>query len=88
MQQIKDLFGSIRILPKSSRRTERGDLVTDFTERVNLERGSLKPVSVSYVAYLLSPLSVSQLYMLLKKCNAADSFSAMFWYHAKPKKDA
>lgn len=85
MQQVKDLFGYIRIAPKS-RRTERGDLVTEFTERLNSNRGAYKPLTVSYIAFLLSHINVSDLYLLLKKCNEAKSFSALFWYYVKPKK--
>jgi len=87
MQTTKDLFNNYRIVPATkSRRTERGDLITEFTERVNAERGDYKPLSLSYVAFLLSHLNVTDLYILLNKCNDSKSFSALFWYHVKPKK--
>jgi hypothetical protein len=87
MQQIKDLFNNVRIAPTKSRRTERGDLITEFAERLNAERSApYKPLSISYVAYLLSHIKVSELYLLLKKCNEAKSFTALFWYYVKPKK--
>lgn len=87
MQTIKDLFNNYRIAtPIKTRRTERGDLVTEFAERLNAERGERKPLTISGVAFLLSPFNVSDLYLLLKKCNEAKSFSACFWYFSKPNK--
>lgn len=86
MQVVKDLFNNFRLAPISSRRTERGDLITEFCERVNSERGDRKPLTIGGVAYLLSPFNVADLYTMLKKCNEAKSFTATFWYYAKPKK--
>ncbi len=88
MKQIADLFGTYHLAPDTkSHRTERGDLITEFTEKLNQDRVGRKPLAVSAVAYLLSPYSVSDLYLLLRKCNEAKSFGALFWYHTKPKKN-
>jgi hypothetical protein len=81
MQQIKDLFNNTRILSVKSRRTERGDLITAFTERLNQERGdSYKPLTIQRVSYLLSVYKTGDLYYFLDKCNKAKNFSKCFWY--------
>jgi hypothetical protein len=95
MKDIKDLFNNIRIVqPTKSRRTERGDLIVAFTERLNAERGkAYKPLTIGYVSYLLSikdshqrmVFPLSELYFFYKKCKEAKNFTACFWYHVKPK---
>lgn len=85
MNSVKDLFDNYRLVPVKSRRTERGDLITEFAERVNAERGERKPLTVAGIGYMLSPFNVSDLYVLLKKCQDAKSFSACFWHFVKPK---
>lgn len=83
MQNIKDLFSNTRILTVSkSRRTERGDLITSFTEKLNKDREGTKykPLKVPFVASLLSKVSVFNLYRLHKECEEAKNFSSLFWY--------
>jgi len=85
---IKDLFQNYRIaepVKKSGRRSERGDLIVEFTEKINSERGERKHFTVSSMAYMLSIYKTGDLYDLLKKCNSAKSFTACFWYFVKPK---
>lgn len=86
MQVVKDLFSNYRIVSVKSRRSERGDLITEFTERINSERGDRKPFTISAMSYFLSIYNVDDLYVLLKKCNEARSFTACFWYHVRVKK--
>jgi hypothetical protein len=90
MKNIKDLFDKDRIFvpTKKSRRTERGDLVTAFTERLNKDRQGTKykPLTIAYVASLLSKMRVFDLYRFHKECEQANNFSSLFWYKIKQTK--
>lgn len=85
IKTTKDLFSNYRIVSTKTKRSERGDLLTSFTERLNHEReGTIyKPLSLSYIANLLSVYKTGDLYVLLKKCGEAKSFSKCFWYFAR-----
>jgi len=87
IKTTKDLFSNYRIVSTKTHRSERGDLLTTFTERLNHEReGTIyKPLSLSYIANLLSVYKTGDLYVLLKRCDNAKSFTATFWYFTKPK---
>lgn len=87
IKTTRDLFSNYRIVSSKTRHTERGDLLTTFTERLNQEREgtAYKPLSLSYIANLLSVYKTGDLYVLLKRCNEAKSFTATFWYYVKPK---
>lgn len=85
IKPVFDLFNTERIIT-TSRRTERGDLITAFTERLNQERsGKYKPLTIQRVSYLISVYKTGDLYYFLDKCKKAKSFTACFWYHVKPK---
>ena len=88
IKTTKDLFQNYRIVSTKTRVSERGSLLTEFTERLNQEREATqyKPLSLSYIANLLSVYKTGDLYVLLRKCNEAKSFTATFWYYVKPKK--
>lgn len=88
IKTTKDLFSNYRIVSTKTRITERGQLITSFTERINQERigTAYKPLTLSYIANLLSVYKTGDLYVLLKKCSSAKSFTATFWYFTKPKK--
>lgn len=85
IKTTKDLFSNYRIVSTKTHRSERGDLITTFTERLNQERlGTIyKPLSLSYIANLLSVYKTGDLYVLLKRCGEAKSFSKCFWYFAR-----
>ncbi|MGV8131111.1 MAG: hypothetical protein ACP5N7_03350 [Candidatus Pacearchaeota archaeon] len=85
IKTTKDLFSNYRIVSTKTKRSERGDLITSFTERINQERigTAYKPLRLSYIANLLSVYKTGDLYVLLKKCGEAKSFSKCFWYFAR-----
>lgn len=87
IKTTKDLFSNYRIVSTKTHKSERGELITTFTERLNQERiGTIyKPLTLSYIANLLSVYKTGDLYVLLKRCNNAKSFTATFWYFAKPR---
>jgi len=89
MITTKDLFNNYRIVSIKTRHTERGDLLTTFTERLNQERlgTKYKQLTLNYVANLLSVYKTGDLYVLLDKCNKAKHFSKTFWWYALNKEN-
>lgn len=73
---------------KKTRRTERGDLIDYFFERVNADRrnASLKEFPKGSLAFFLSVYTTTNLYLLRIKCESANNWGSMFNYHVFPKK--
>lgn len=77
-----------------NRKTERGELLKEFMENINVARlGSpFKPLSMARIASLLAHIPTSDLYYLLSVCKASgdrnkakyhQSFSKKFFYELK-----
>lgn len=77
--------------PKLGYRTERGDLITYFLEKINAARKGTKykPFTARAMAVKLSHLKLQDLYYLKSVCEDAErdgfGFSKKFWYELKPK---
>ena len=87
IQPISNLFGHIVLESKRTHRSERGDLITYFLEKINSDRDGVKykKLTVSYMAHKLSLYTTPQLYYLRIKCDEAKSFSKCFWFFANNK---
>lgn len=76
---------------KRTRRTERGDLLDLFLNRLNPERtrSGYKPLSVAFLSRFFSErhMSVPQIYQFYRDCERANDFSKYFWYMTKVQKD-
>ena len=72
---------------EKSRRTERGDLITYFHERVLDKKG--KSFRIAFIATKLAHLSLQDLYYLKSTCEDASRrgkpFGAIFWWSIKAK---
>lgn len=81
------LFTGYKVSTVKSRRSERGDLIDVFYERMNAERKrqGYKEWTKSSVAYFLSIYTTQQLYFLRMKCENAKNFGATFNYFIFPK---
>ena len=91
MKELKSLFDEkYRFQAVKSTRSERGDLLVFFRDKINAQRlnTKYKQLSISYIGNLLSVYSTGDLYVLKDKCSNAKNFSACFFYFAKctPKK--
>jgi hypothetical protein len=90
MDKIADLFGKHVKPPKTTRRSERGDLYDQILARLNPGRhkAGYKPITPARLAYLLTGIATADLYALLSKCNDAEKrgyhWSAIFWKEIKP----
>lgn len=94
METTQSLLAGYKIKESAkSRRTERGDLLDFFYEKVKpsydeyqTSKGSKRTMTKSQMANLLSIFSVQQLYFLRIKCDEAKNFVSLFWYYVRPKK--
>jgi hypothetical protein len=68
----------------------RAELVGKITDRLNKERGTkYEKLSYERVASLVAYIKGdSELYAFLRKLEGANSFTALFWWHVKPKKES
>lgn len=72
---------------KKSRKTERGEFIDYFLEKINTIRRheGYKELQKSAIAYFLSVYNVEQLYLLRLKCDQAKNWGKTFNYFVFPK---
>jgi hypothetical protein len=94
MEKLGNLLPEIsRPIPKKDRRTERGELLKYFRNKINAGRlgTKYKPLSMGYFAMRLSYMSVPDLYHLKSICDDAQrrggGFSKMFFWAIKPQEE-
>lgn len=80
---MKPISTLLKIPEKSKPTSERAEGLRPFVERLRDKKG--KPYRPAFIAMKLSHVPTSELYYLLKQCEQARSFGAMFWYLIKPK---
>lgn len=91
-----DLFTKYQLQTKS-KETERGELLKQFMEPINISRVSNKyqQVTIARMGMLVSHIPTKDLYYLLSICKDAGNrnknyhigFSKMFYWSIKPKQD-
>lgn len=93
MEPIANLLP--RTLPKPAaddRRTERGEWLQKFCDRLNPERlkappqFKLKPLTIPRMARLLEQVPTGDLYAFWRDCERAKHFSKYFWWSLDAKK--
>ena len=83
MEQISNLLA--KYTPqKKTRRTERGDLIGYFLEKINTGRGEkYKKLNYGAIAYFLTKIPTSDLYYIKSTCDAWEKqnrpWGALFW---------
>jgi len=60
-------------------KNERQYIISLFVDKLNNERGTLKPLTPSFIAFKMSHLKKDDLYFFLKQCEKGDSFSKVWW---------
>jgi hypothetical protein len=70
------------------RRTERGELMRYFCERLNPSRKQegLPAITMSRMGKILEQIPTKDLYYLKSVCNHSRNFSKRFWYELDPEK--
>jgi len=86
--EIGTLLQGYNIPLIKSHRTERGDLISYFAEKMNASRNSAgyKELTIKAWACKLSIFNTEQLYHLRMKCDQAKNFGACFNYYVFPRK--
>lgn len=90
MQKIGNLFGErCKQPPEKDRKTERGELIQYFHDRVNETRDGkkYKKLKMGFFAAKLSHLSLTDLYYFKRVCEDAKDFSKYFWWSLDEKKN-
>ena len=70
------------------KRTERGELMKYFLEKLNAHRTAdgFKPMTMGHMGKLLQKIPTKDLYYLQSVCDKAENFSKKFWWEINPKK--
>ena len=71
---------------QNSRKTERGELLQYFRQRINIDRvrDGYPPVTMGRMGKTLEKIPTKDLYYLKKVCDDAQNFSKKFWWELKP----
>ncbi len=69
----------------NDRRTERGELMKFFCEKLNTGRSAdgLPPLTMGRMGHILQGIPTKDLYYLQSVCNDAKNFSKKFWWEMK-----
>jgi len=70
-----------------SRKTERGELMKYFCERINSGRlrDGLAKITMGRMGKTLEKIPTKDLYYLKSVCDKAENFGKKFWWEVKPK---
>ncbi len=86
VKEIRDLFQNYKIAPVlGSRRSEKGDLIISFLEKINPARkeSGYKELTFAGMISLLKRRHIDteeKMYRLYQECSRAKVFASMFWY--------
>lgn len=71
-----------------ARKTERGELMRYFVERLNRSRvrDGLPPIAMGRMGKMLEKIPTKDLYYIQSVCDRAENFSKRFWWLLNPKK--
>lgn len=86
-RSLEDTFNQ-KVLFKNIK-SERADIIRQFLERLNSERGLYAPLSPAYISMMMPKKKYPtnhHLYMFLGNCKEAKNFSKYWWFIVKPKK--
>src|SRR5258708_4634649 len=85
---MKHISSHIERKKSDDRKTERGDLMKYFCERLNpgRVRDGLAPVSMGRMGKILQQIPTRDLYYLKRSCEDSKNFSKKFWWLLNPKK--
>lgn len=87
---LQQKLSQLQEAPQNKRRTERGDLVQQFREKLNQGRveNGFSEISFARMAGILKGKSLFNLYALYRECEQANHFGKLFWYKIEKEKDA
>jgi hypothetical protein len=73
---------------KKDRRTERGELMRHFCDRLNRNRlrDGFQKITMSHMGKVLEKIPTKDLYYLKSVCDNAADFSKRFWWELDPER--
>ena len=84
---MKHISVHIKKALSNDRKTERGELMKYFCERINAERlrDGLAPITMGRMGKTLEKIPTKDLYYLKSVCDQTENFSKKFWWLLNPK---
>jgi hypothetical protein len=83
LTHISDLFGGIRVPQKKGRRSERGDLIDYFLEKLSPGWHGARKLTFGYLAFRLTGFNREDLYFLKSNCDQEERrgqpWGKIFW---------
>ena len=85
---MKHIRTHLKRSTEKSRRTERGELMEYFCEKLNRDRvrDGLPKIRMARMGKLLEKIPTKDLYYIKRLCDDAQNFSKKFWYLLNPEK--
>ena len=85
---MKHIGVHLKRVVETARKTERGELMKYFLERLNKSRitDGLPPLTMGRMGKMLEKIPTKDLYYLKRVCDDAQNFSKKFWYLLNPEK--
>ena len=88
MHLMKHIAAELKRSISESKKTERGELMKYFIERLNPTRlpEGLPKITMARMGKMLEQIPTKDLYYLKSVCDKAANFSKRFWYELNPEK--
>ena len=88
MRIMKHIRTHLTCSVDTARKTERGELMEYFCEKLNRTRArdGLSAITMGRMGKLLEKIPTKDLYYIQRVCNDAENFSKKFWYLLNPEK--
>jgi len=85
---MKHIAGQLKRSMADAKKTERGELMRYFLDRINLqrERDGYPKLTMGRMGKTLQSIPTKDLYYLKRVCDDAQNFSKKFWWEVNPKK--
>jgi len=85
MKHIRSQFAKLSPKDASDNKTERGEFMRYFCDRLNVSRkkDGLSPISMPRMGRILEGVPTKDLYYLQSVCDKAENFSKKFWWELR-----
>ncbi len=85
---VEHIKNHIKRSLEDTRKTERGELMKYFCQRLNSQRmrDNYPKITMGRMGKILERIPTKDLYYLKRVCDDAQSFSKKFWWEVDPKK--
>ena len=86
--EVKHIRSHLKKSIDESRKTERGELMEYFCEKLNRDRvrDGLPKIAMGRMGKMLEKMQTKDLYYIKRVCDDAEHFSKRFWFELNPEK--